>query len=176
MLPLSGERPVDKTGRNGDNCRAPCRGGVPAGTLDAHPAAAYKNGHPQDSGWQYGSMTSIGTKFYTWRFGELVGEDSAGNKYYREKKPRKGAPAKRWVVYADGAAVEASLVPPEWHAWLHRYTDEPPKKDERRWPWQKPHEPNHTGTPLAYRPLGHDLSGGQRARASGDYEAWTPGD
>jgi NADH:ubiquinone oxidoreductase subunit len=119
-------------------------------------------------------MTSIGTKLYTWRYGELVGEDDAGNKYYQEKKPRQPGRQRRWVVYAG--TVEASVVPPEWHAWLHRYSDHPPNKDDRRWPWQKPHLPNLTGTPLAYRPPGHDLRGGHRAAASGDYEAWTPGD
>ena len=100
-------------------------------------------------------MTSIGTKFYTWRFGQEVGRDSFGNVYYVEKSPRDPAKAKRWVVYAKDAAVEASAVPPEWHAWLH---------------------PNLTGTPDAYRPPGHDLRGGKRAAATGDYEAWTPGE
>lgn len=119
-------------------------------------------------------MTSIGTKLFTWRYGDLVGEDDAGNKYYREKNPRNAKREKRWVVYPN--KVEASAVPPEWHAWLHRYTNEPPKKGDHRWAWQKPHQPNHTGTALAYRPPGHDLSGGKRAAASGDYEAWTPGD
>jgi NADH:ubiquinone oxidoreductase subunit len=119
-------------------------------------------------------MTSIGTKLYTWRYGELVGEDAFGNKYYQEKSPRDPARRKRWVVYPN--KVEASAVPPEWHAWLHRYTDTPPKKDDRRWAWQKPHKPNMTGTPDAYRPPGHDFRGGKRAAASGDYEAWTPGD
>ena len=121
-------------------------------------------------------MTSIGTKFYTWRNGELVGEDEFGNKYYKEKRPRDAAREKRWVIFPDGKPVEASLVPPEWHAWLHRYTDQLPSKDDRRWEWQKPHVPNMTGTPLAYRPPGHDLRGGKRAEATGDYEAWNPGD
>jgi NADH:ubiquinone oxidoreductase subunit len=40
--------------------------------------------------------------------------------------------------------------------------------------WQKPHEPNLTGTDLAYRPPGHVLKGGARAPASGDYEPWVP--
>ena len=121
-------------------------------------------------------MTSIGTKFYTWRFGELVGEDQFGNKYYTEKAPRVATRAKRWVLYADGSAVEASAVPPEWHAWMHRYTDEPPKADDHRWAWQKPHLANQTGTAEAYRPPGHGSQGGHRAVATGDYEAWTPGD
>ena len=41
-------------------------------------------------------------------------------------------------------------------------------------PWQKPHLPNATGTAASYRPPGHDYEGGHRARATGDYEAWTP--
>jgi len=121
-------------------------------------------------------MTSIGTKLYTWMNGELVGKDDIGNKYYQEKKPRNPARAKRWVVFPDDMSVEASLVPAEWHAWLHRYADKPPEKGEPRWTWQKPHKPNMTGTNQAYRPPGHDFAGGRRARASGDYEAWTPGD
>jgi NADH:ubiquinone oxidoreductase subunit len=40
--------------------------------------------------------------------------------------------------------------------------------------WQKPHIPNLTGTGLAYRPPGHTLQGGQRARSGGDYEPWQP--
>ena len=121
-------------------------------------------------------MTSIGTKFYTWRFGQEVGKDSFGNVYYVEKSPRDHAKAKRWVVYAEDTPVEASAIPPEWHAWLHRYTDETPSDGDRRWAWQKPHKANMTGTPQAYRPPGHDLRGGKRADATGDYEAWTPGD
>ena len=41
--------------------------------------------------------------------------------------------------------------------------------------WQKPHVPNLTGTADSYRPAGHDYQGGKRAKATGDYEAWTPG-
>ena len=41
-------------------------------------------------------------------------------------------------------------------------------------PWQKPHQQNMTGTINAYRPKGHDFRGGQRAHATGDYEAWSP--
>ena len=64
-------------------------------------------------------------------------------------------------------------MPPEWHAWLHYTTDEPLTDMPRR-PWQKPHLPNLTGTPNAYRPPGHDYSGGNRQRTTGDYDAWTP--
>ncbi len=123
-------------------------------------------------------MTSLGTKIFTWLHGELVGTDSQGNTYYRDKR---GALARkdslrrerRWVVYAGD--VEASRVPPEWHAWLHHTTSEaPPEGGPPRRPWMKEHQPNLTGTELAYRPPGHTLEGGRRAKATGDYEAWTP--
>ena len=65
-------------------------------------------------------------------------------------------------------------MPPEWHAWLHYTTDEPLVERPRR-SWEKPHLPNLTGTPASYRPPGHDYRGGTRDRATGDYEAWTPG-
>jgi NADH:ubiquinone oxidoreductase subunit len=38
----------------------------------------------------------------------------------------------------------------------------------------KPATANLTGTPQAYRPSGALERGGQRAAASGDYEAWAP--
>ena len=41
--------------------------------------------------------------------------------------------------------------------------------------WQKPHQPNRTGTPFAYRPRGSTLNEGVRQPATGDYDAWTPG-
>jgi len=42
--------------------------------------------------------------------------------------------------------------------------------------WQKPHRPNLTGTPGAYRPPGSTLAQGRRPRATGDYKAWAPGE
>jgi NADH:ubiquinone oxidoreductase subunit len=114
---------------------------------------------------------NIGTRIFTWLNGRLVGRDADGNRYFEERRPRPGARTRRWVLYAG--APEASSVPPEWHAWLH-YTTDAPISDRGRRPWQKPHEPNFTGTPLGYRPPGHDYSGGVRAPATGDYEAWTP--
>lgn len=115
-------------------------------------------------------MTSLGTMISTWLSGKLVGTDQAGNRYFTERSPAKGQRAKRWVIY-NGPA-EASKVPPEWHAWLHYTSDRPLEAGGR--PWQRPHEANQTGTSGAYLPPGHDLRGGRRERASGDYEAWTP--
>jgi NADH:ubiquinone oxidoreductase subunit len=124
---------------------------------------------------------NLGTRLYTWWAGNLVGTDQFGNTYYREKNFRvreKGAGRfsreRRWVIFSG--APEATKVPPEWHGWLHHtFKDPPPPAHERkRYPWQKEHQQNLTGTPLAYRPRGSVLRRGPRARATGDYEAWTP--
>ena len=105
---------------------------------------------------------------------KLVGRDDGGNKYYRGNARKGYKRERRWVMYKG--APEASKVPPEWHGWLHYQTDAVPAADTPsfRRPWQKPHTPNRTGTVEAYRPPGHVLSGGKRAKASGDYAAWTP--
>jgi NADH:ubiquinone oxidoreductase subunit len=117
-------------------------------------------------------MATIGTRIFTWFHGRQVGHDGQGNIYYEERRaPRNGRRVRRWVLYAG--VPDASAVPPEWHPWLHYTTDAPLLEMPER-PWQKPHLPNLTGTPAGYRPAGHDYSGGQRARATGDYEAWTP--
>ncbi len=114
----------------------------------------------------------IGTWLFTMLKGRSAGRDADGNRYYEERRPRRGLRGRRWVMYAG--APEASKVPPEWHAWLH-YTTDAPLPDSSRQPWQKRHVPNATGTAESYRPPGHDYQGGQRAAATGDYEAWTPG-
>lgn len=105
-----------------------------------------------------------------------VGTDALGNKYYRAKARKGYNHDRRWVIYKG--VPEASAVPPEWHGWLHHQTDVVPDNNGAsfRRPWQKPHEPNLTGTNKAYRPPGHILKGGQRDKATGDYEAWTPSD
>jgi NADH:ubiquinone oxidoreductase subunit len=120
---------------------------------------------------------TFGTQLWTWRFGELVGEDEQGNRYFRTKggkiDPSLGF-ERRWVIY-NGYA-EASRVPPSWHGWLHHTVDVPPTA-EAYTPreWEKPHVPNLTGTPGAYRPPGSTLASGRRPAATGDYEPWTPG-
>lgn len=113
-------------------------------------------------------------KWKTRRRGEEVGTDTAGNRYYRERNPSKGQTARRWVVF-NGGESEASRVPPEWHGWLHYQTDVVPTgKTPYQQPWQKPHVPNLTGTAQAYKPPGSVERGGQRSRATGDYEPWVP--
>ena len=114
---------------------------------------------------------NLGTWLFTLLKGGRVGADADGNIYYQERRPRAGYRVRRWVAYAG--APEASRVPPEWHAWLHHTVDEVPGKWPH-YPWEKPHQANMTGTPLAYHPPGSVLRGGHRPRATGDYEPWTP--
>ena len=115
-------------------------------------------------------MSNVQMLFFTMRKGELVGKDEYGNKYYRGK-PRKGTKReRRWVIYKD--KIDASLVPPEWHGWLHHQTDAIPNKDSPyRQKWQKKHVGNKTGTSEAYFPPSFS---GKRDAAVGDYEAWSP--
>lgn len=109
---------------------------------------------------------TIGTQVFTWRKGERVGEDSQGNVFYRTRDD-----ARRWVIY-NGEA-EASRVDPEWHGWLHRTWAEPPtEKPLRRKDWEKPHQPNLTGTAMAYAPAGSIRKAEPADRS--DYEAWSP--
>lgn len=119
-------------------------------------------------------MTTLGTRLMTWFRGEQVGRDDQGNRYFRAR-PRSGYRRdRRWVIY-DGE-VEASRVPPHWHAWLHHTTDELPEGDGRVHRWQAEHVANQTGTAAAYRPPGSVLAGGQRYVGTGDYQAWSPDD
>jgi NADH:ubiquinone oxidoreductase subunit len=112
---------------------------------------------------------TLGTRFFTWRKGIKVGEDASGNVYYRNSDA-----SKRWVIY-NGLA-EPTTVPPDWHGWLHHTIDTPPTEVEYTpRDWQKPHRPNLTGTPGAYRPRGSILTPEQRPRSTGDYDAWSPG-
>ena len=113
------------------------------------------------------------SKIFTWWDGATIGTDAAGNKYYRSGKKTVDGRERRWVIY-EGAN-DASRVPAEWHGWLHGAFDAlpeshlPPPKI-----WEADYTPNRTGTPAAYRPQGALERGGRRARATGDYEAWTP--
>ena len=113
----------------------------------------------------------MGTTLFTRTRGQLVGTDSAGNRYFQNSSVRRGR-TRRWVLYSG--AVEASKVPAEWHRWLHHTVDEAPKETAKRYDWEAPHEENMTGTPGAYRPPGSLAAGGVRPHATGDYEPWQP--
>jgi NADH:ubiquinone oxidoreductase subunit len=120
---------------------------------------------------------TMGTRFYTWRFGQFVGEDEFGNRYYRYRQRQAIDPnvgnERRWVIY-NGEA-EISKVPPGWRGWLTHTTDVPPTEETYvPHPWEMAHIPNNTGTPHAYRPRGSIVGPGQRPAATGDYVPWTP--
>lgn len=109
---------------------------------------------------------TLNTQFFTWRKGHKVGEDDAGNCFYETKDS-----ARRWVIFNGDA--EASRVGPEWHGWLHHTWDEPPTKAALvRKDWEQSHQPNLTGTDLAYAPAGSLRQASPQARS--DYEAWSP--
>ncbi len=120
---------------------------------------------------------TFGTQVWTLLYGEFVGEDEFGNRYYRTRKGKIDSALgfeRRWVIYRGVA--EASKVPPGWHGWMHHVVDVPPTQDKTKpHPWEKPHWPNPTGTPAALRPSGSTLAKGRRPEATGDYKAWTPG-
>ncbi len=120
-----------------------------------------------------GVLSNIQMLLKTALCGKRVGADQYGNVYYKGK-PRGGtAHDRRWVLYKGNA--EASLIPPEWHGWLHYQTDAVPEQNSRyRKSWQKPHQPNLTATDKAYFPPGDSRAGGQRRHATGDYVAWQP--
>ncbi|NNC72749.1 MAG: NADH:ubiquinone oxidoreductase subunit NDUFA12 [Sphingomonadaceae bacterium] len=112
---------------------------------------------------------TIGTALHSWRKGRFVAEDAFGNRYYESKKEQR----RRWVIYAGSN--DASNVPAEWHGWLHQTVDDIP--DQSLPPariWEQPYVPNLTGSGSAYRPAGALESRASRARASGDYQAWSP--
>ncbi len=48
--------------------------------------------------------------------GKFVGEDEAGNRYFKSKKGDR-----RWVLY-NGPA-EPSRIPVGWHGWMHHRTN-----------------------------------------------------
>ncbi len=116
---------------------------------------------------------SLVTMVSTWLKGELVGVDEYGNRYYRERRVPDWRRQKRWVVYAREA--EPTRVPPGWVGWLHKRIKDAPSEQPLPTPrWEKEPLPNLTGTEYAYLPPGAVERGGQRAPATGDYEAWRP--
>ena len=109
---------------------------------------------------------TLGTRLWTNRNGQKVGEDAQGNVFYQTSDG-----ARRWVIY--NGDVEASRVSPEWHGWLHHTFQAPPTEEPLpRKSWEKPHQENLTGTAGAYHPPGSVLAAAPKARS--DYEAWSP--
>lgn len=109
---------------------------------------------------------TLGTQLYTWRKGVLVGEDDQGNRFYQSRDAKR-----RWVIY--NGETEASRIAPDWHGWLHHTWDAPPsERPLAHKSWERPHQENPTGTPLAYAPAGSIRRIEPKDRR--DYEAWSP--
>ena len=91
------------------------------------------------------NQDTFGTRIKTVLFGKFVGKDTFGNKYYESKK------GKRWVIYAN--EIDASKIPVEWYSWIHFTKNKIENNhDLKKYKWQKPHQPNLTGTNSAYYP------------------------
>ncbi len=89
---------------------------------------------------------TFGTLLKTLIFGKFVGSDEHGNRYYTNKKKNE-----RWVVYANN--IEATKITSDWFLWIHHTTDKIPNNNENKYPWQKKHLENQTGTSNRYRPV-----------------------
>ncbi|XP_068128863.1 NADH dehydrogenase [ubiquinone] 1 alpha subcomplex subunit 12 [Hyperolius riggenbachi] len=91
--------------------------------------------------------------------GALIGVDKYGNKYYENK--RYFFARHRWVEYTtemNGKRtywdVDGSMVPPEWHRWLHCMTDEAPTTHPptlHKYVWET-HQFNQSASPGQYVP------------------------
>lgn len=113
---------------------------------------------------------NIATRLLTWTYGEFVGEDEFGNRYYQHKKIGSNGKKRRWVDYAGEP--EASKIPAGWHAWIHHSTSTPPKTHKKYF-WEKSHQPNLTGTSRAYYPQNlNKVAPSTHQKLS--YEPWDP--
>ena len=91
------------------------------------------------------NQETLGTKLKTFFSGKLIGIDSLGNKYYESKE------GKRWIIYND--EIDASKIPIEWYSWIHFTNNKIQNKHNlEKYDWQKPHQPNQTGTINAHHP------------------------
>lgn len=120
-------------------------------------------------------VSQIGTRLTIRLFGEQVGEDPLGNRYFRSRRSKEFGRESRWVLYKGEP--EASLVPPDWFGWLHHTCDQPlPSDGESLYVWQKPHQPNLSATGAAPLPLGHPASAVGLPSCDGvnKYQSWAP--
>ena len=116
---------------------------------------------------------SIGTKIYTFFYGNFVGKDEKGNKYYSNHKDFSNINAKRWVIF--NGEIEATKIPAHWHAWLHKSIDVPPLNYSHKYDWQKDHQTNMTGTVDAHFPSSHPLSKSYNPEKQiKEYDSWSP--
>ena len=118
-----------------------------------------------------------GTRLWLAMNGELVGTDESGNRITaprRARSPARTATSAAWWSMPAAPPIRPTI-PPGWYGWMHYRTDLLPSEDTYvAKSWEKPHQTNLTGSPLAYRPDGSLLNKGERPRVTGDYDAWSP--
>ncbi|KAJ3195992.1 hypothetical protein HK101_010408 [Irineochytrium annulatum] len=83
------------------------------------------------------------------RVGKLVGKDQFGNEYYENRDDI--VVRDRWVMYKRWN-YDPTQVPPEWHQWLHRITDDVPNETTVPIPaYTPPYQELLTGTSSAFK-------------------------
>jgi NADH:ubiquinone oxidoreductase subunit len=116
---------------------------------------------------------TLGAMFDIAKRADLIGEDEQGNRYFEERKATLEGRKRRYVLYKGYA--EPSKVPVDWHGWLHHTFEQPPTVEPFVLQfWEKPHQPNLTGTIYAYRPKGSLMDRTDTAKVALGYEPWTP--
>ena len=89
---------------------------------------------------------TFGTFLKTLFYGNLVGKDEFGNKYYKSKKNE------RWVIYKN--SIEATKITSDWYLWIHHTVDKiPDHKENKKYLWQKNHLENQTGSANSHKPI-----------------------
>ncbi|GAM20221.1 hypothetical protein SAMD00019534_033960, partial [Acytostelium subglobosum LB1] len=96
---------------------------------------------------QRGVGESLKTLYYTGelKYGTMIGRDISGNRYGRH----------RWVEFANPKVPEATMVPPEWHSWLHHISDKHGNSQDMisfTPTYKRDHLANPTATDGAYTP------------------------
>ena len=119
---------------------------------------------------------TIGIRFTVARRGVFIGEDDYGNRYYEAR----GHPRQLRRPQAPLGDLQAATPTPRrcrpsgTAGCTTPSTSRRPSDPLTRQAWEQDHLPNLTGTIWAWRPKGAISRGGERAKATGDYEAWRP--
>jgi NADH:ubiquinone oxidoreductase subunit len=107
----------------------------------------------------------------------FIGEDEYGNRYYENRSA--SYMRDRWCEYRDPKNADPAFMPPEWHAWLHHFVDDPPVSEKGKWTrpgFVKPPHPNYSGTSLAYAPRNSPRSPAYVGHlATSAVESWAAG-
>jgi NADH:ubiquinone oxidoreductase subunit len=126
-------------------------------------------------------MNKLLTLLYLSIFGQLVGEDNYGNKYFELKKKDSFGRKKRVCLFRG--RVEASKISPEWHLFMHYQKDSKEiPVNIKQYKWQRSYLPDLTLTSVKYLPKNHPSYSGKtnlyNAKGAGNpfkFQPWKPG-